>query len=195
MIKYFFTTIAILVSVSIYGQGYSIGDIASDFNLKNTAGKNISLKSFPDAKGYVVVFTCNHCPYSVLYEDRLIAFHKKYEPLGYPVIAINPNDNPEYPEDSYEMMKVRAKEKSFPFNYLFDEGQKIYPQYGASKTPHVFLLDGNKEVKYIGAIDDNARDSDSVNEKFLENAVQDLIAGKDPKVTTTKAIGCSIKGR
>lgn len=176
--------------------GYQVGDIATDFSLKNIDGKNVSLKDYKDAKGFIVVFTCNHCPFSVAYEDRIIALDKKYKKLGYPVIAINPNNPEVQPKDGFDEMKVRAKEKNFTFPYLFDEGQKIYPQYGATKTPHVFLLQktaqGN-EVKYIGAIDDNYNDASAVKTKYVENAVNALLESKEIEIKTTKAIGCSIK--
>ncbi|VXB89346.1 Thioredoxin family protein [Flavobacterium sp. 9AF] len=177
-------------------SGYEVGDKATDFKLKNVDDKMVSLIDYKDVKGYIVIFTCNHCPYAVAYEDRIIALDKKYKKLGYPVIAINPN-NPEVQEkDSFELMKVRAKEKGFTFPYLFDEGQKIYPQYGATKTPHVYVLQKTKEgniVKYIGAIDDNHSDEGAVKVKYVENAVDALLKNKEVSVKVTKAIGCSIK--
>ena len=150
---------------------------------------------YKDAKGFIVVFTCNHCPFAVKYEDRINDLAKKYKSKGYILLAINPNDPAVQAEDSYELMKVRAKEKGFAFPYLFDEGQKIYPQYGATKTPHVFLLDKNRIVKYIGAIDDNVDSANDVKEKYLENAIAALERGKTPSPETTKAIGCSIKAK
>ena len=179
-------------------KGYAIGDQATDFSLKNIDDNYLSLDSFPDASGFVVIFTCNHCPFSIAYEDRIIALDKKYKALGYPVIAINPND----PEadggegDDFESMKVRAAEKGFTFPYLFDDKQEIYPAYGATKTPHVFVLqksDGKNIVKYIGSIDDSAKEPENVQEKYLENALDALIAGKDIEMPETKALGCSIK--
>lgn len=173
--------------------GYKVGDVATDFSLKNVDGNMVSLASMKDAKGYVIVFTCNHCPYSVMYEDRLIALDKKYKKMRYYVVAINPNDPEIYAGDSYEKMIVRAKEKGFTFPYLYDDGQKVFPQYGATKTPHVYLLDKNRVVKYVGAIDDNANDASQVEEKFLEDAIMALDAGKEIKKPVTKAIGCSIR--
>jgi len=173
--------------------GLKVGDKAADFSLKGIDGKNHSLAEMESANGFIVTFTCNHCPYAVMYEDRLIAVHKKYEALGYPVIAINPNDPAAQPEDSFEKMKTRADEKSFPFLYLFDEGQKVYPKYGATRTPHVFLLDKDLTVQYIGAIDDNARDASAVKVTYLENAINALQKGEQPDPNFTKAIGCSIK--
>ena len=156
----------------------------------------VSLSDYKDVKGYIVIFTCNHCPYAVAYEDRIIALDKKYKKLGYPVIAINPNNPAVQEKDSFELMKVRANEKGFTFPYLFDEGQKIYPQYGATKTPHVYVLQKTKEgniVKYIGAIDDNHADEEAVKVKYVENAVDALLKNKEVSVKVTKAIGCSIK--
>lgn len=173
-------------------EGYSIGDVATDFSLKGTDGEMHSLSEIEDAKGYIVIFTCNHCPFSVAYEDRIIALQEKYGKEGYNVIAINPNNPELYESDSFENMIVRADEKNFNFLYLFDDGQKIYPQYGATKTPHVYLLDADKKVQYIGAIDDSTEEK-KVKEKYLENAIQALKKGKTPKVTETKAIGCGIK--
>lgn len=172
---------------------YKIGDKATDFKLKSVDGKMYGMADFKDAKGFIVVFTCNHCPFAVKYEDRVNALAKKYKSKGYILLAINPNDPSVQPADSFELMKVRAKEKGFAFPYLFDEGQKIYPQYGATKTPHVFLLDKNRIVKYIGAIDDNVDSANEVKEKYLENAIAALESGKIPSPETTKAIGCSIK--
>lgn len=193
MKKLFFTLTLAFASIAIFAQGYSIGDEATNFNLKSTSGEMVSLDSYPDAKGYIVIFTCNHCPFSVAYEDRIIDLHKKYAPRGYPVIAINPNDTPEYPTDSFEAMIERAEEKDFPFAYIFDKGQKIYPQYGATKTPHVFLLDRERKVQYIGAIDDSPRDPSGVSEEYVVEAITSLQLGEKPDPATTKAIGCSIK--
>lgn len=176
--------------------GYQVGDMATDFSLKNVDSKNVSLSDFKEAKGFIVVFTCNHCPYAVAYEDRIIALDKKFKKLGYPVIAINPNNPAVQSADSFDLMKVRAKEKGFTFPYLFDAGQKIYPQYGATKTPHVYILQKTKagnQVKYIGAIDDNYSDEAAVKTKYVEDAVNSLLKNEDIAVKTTKAIGCSIK--
>jgi peroxiredoxin len=187
-------TLFALSFLSINAQnGYKIGDTATDFNLKGTDGKMHSLSEIKDAKGYVIIFTCNHCPFAKMYEDRIIALQKKYLDKGFPVVAINPNDPAISKNDSYEKMIVRAEEKEFNFLYLFDDGQKIFPQYGATKTPHVFLLDDKKTVRYIGAIDDNSRDESKVEETFLENAINALINGEKVTPETTKAIGCSIK--
>ncbi|GAA0873133.1 thioredoxin family protein [Gangjinia marincola] len=177
-------------------QGYKVGDKATDFSLKNIDGSMVSLADYPEAKGFIVIFTTNHCPYAVLYEDRIIALDQQFKKKGYPVIAINPNDTPAYPEDSYKNMKVRAKEKGFTFPYLFDKGQNVYPQYGATKTPHTYVLQKQGDdllVKYIGAIDNNYKDAADATEFYVQDAVNALLSNKKIDVQETKAIGCSIK--
>ncbi|MEX0314101.1 MAG: thioredoxin family protein [Allomuricauda sp.] len=177
-------------------EGYGIGDIATDFSLKNVDGSMVSLSDYNKAKGFLVIFTCNTCPYSVAYEDRINALDAKYKPKGVPVIAINPNNPAKKSGDSFAKMKVRAEQKGFTFPYLLDEGQHIFPQYGAKRTPHVFLLEktaNGNVVKYIGAIDDNYQSAAQVEEKYVENAVDAMLAGKEIKVTETRAIGCTIK--
>lgn len=183
-------------ALSLSAQGYKVGDNATDFKLRNVDNKFVSMADFPETKGFIVIFTCNHCPFSVAYEDRIIALDQRYKKLGYPVIAINPNDPAVVPADGFAEMQQRASEKGFTFPYLFDEGQKVFPKYGATRTPHVFLL--NKQgkslkVAYIGAIDDNSQDADAVKEKYLDNAVTALLGGKTPQPDFTKAIGCTIK--
>lgn len=185
-----------LAATTALSQGYKIGDKAIDFKLKNVDGKMVSMADYKDAKGFVVIFSCNHCPYVVAYEDRMIELHNKYASKGYPVIAINPNDPVAQPQDSYEKMIERANEKKFPFAYLFDDGQKVYPVYGATRTPHVYLLNKKGKdyiVEYIGAIDNNYKDASAVTETYLADAIDALLAGKKPSVTETKAIGCTIK--
>lgn len=176
--------------------GYAVGDMATDFKLKNVDGKVVSLANYKKAKGFIVVFTCNHCPFAQAYEQRIIDLHNEYAPKGYPVIAINPNDKDREPADSYENMVARAKDKKYPFVYLYDETQQIAKTYGATRTPHVYLLNKTKEgnkVAYIGAIDDNSEEASAVKEKYLANAINALIAGKPVELTNTKAIGCTIK--
>lgn len=193
---FLFISMIALAATTTLGQGYKIGDKASDFSLKSVNGKMVSMADYTDAKGFVVIFSCNHCPYVIAYEDRMIELHKKYAPKGFPVIAINSNDPEVQPQDSYEKMIERANEKNFPFEYLFDKGQKIYPVYGATRTPHVYLLNKNGNdliVEYIGTIDNNYKDASQVTETYLANAIDALLAGQKPSVTETKAIGCTIK--
>lgn len=195
------TAIVLMLSLASFNlkenpAGYKAGDKAIDFKLKNIDGKEVSMVDFKEAKGFIVVFTCNHCPFSVAYEDRIVALDKKYASKGYPVIAINPNDDKAYPDDSFENMKIRAKDKKFTFPYLRDDSQEIAKAYGAARTPHVYILNksGNDLiVKYIGAIDDNAENANGVKEKYVENALAQLLAKEQVKVPFTKAIGCGVK--
>jgi len=177
-------------------DGLKVGDTALNFSLKNVDGKMVSLNSDANAKGYILVFTCNTCPYSKMYEDRLIALHNKYANQGYPVLAIQPNNADKSPGDSYQLMQQRAKDKGFPFAYVVDETQEITTAYGATNTPHVYLLNkaGNDfQVAYIGAIDNNSRNASAVTRKYVEEAIEALQQGKSVSTTDTKAIGCTIK--
>ncbi len=191
-INAFLVTIAMLL-----GDGLKVGDQAMDFNLKNVDGQMVSLSGNQDVNGYILVFTCNTCPYSVAYEDRIIELHEKYAARGYPVVAVQPNNTQRSPGDSFEQMQKRAQEKGFPFPYLMDETQEITKTYGATNTPHVYVLNresGDKFViKYIGAIDNNSRDAAAADQHYVEDAVDSLIKGNSVKTTKTKAIGCTIK--
>lgn len=189
---YGFTTLNSVASAS----GYQIGDSVKDFKLKNVDGRTISLSDYKEAKGYIVIFTCNSCPYSVANEDRIIALDKEFRSKGFPVIAINPNNPKVVPEESYEMMQKRAKSKGFSFPYLYDDSKSVYATFGATKTPHVYLLQKESEdivVKYIGAIDDSSRNAAEVKVRFLANAIYELLSGKEISVKETRALGCSIK--
>jgi peroxiredoxin len=180
----------------VFAQGYKIGDEAKDFSLKNIDGNMVSLKGNREAKGFIIVFTCNHCPFAQAYEQRIIDLDKKFKPLGYPVIAINPNDPAIVPDDSFDNMVKTAKDKSYSFPYLFDETQQTAKAFGATKTPHVYVLSKNKmklTVSYIGAIDNNTDNPDKADKKYVEDAVNALLAGQAVTVTETKAIGCGIK--
>ncbi len=194
--------VAILLSASalVAQDGYKPGDYARDFSLKNIDGSMVSLHGLTNAQGAIVIFTCNHCPYAKKYEDRIIALHNKYANKGYPVVAINPNDPTIQPEDSFTNMVKRAKEKKFPFAYIMDETQEIARTYGATRTPHVYIVErsgsGNTQqwiVRYVGAIDDNSDEPSAVKERYVENAVDALLQRKALTVATTKAIGCTIK--
>ncbi|MFN8254067.1 MAG: thioredoxin family protein [Bacteroidales bacterium] len=182
----------------VTAQGYKVGDAAAHFNLKNVDGKMVSSESFKNAKGFIVIFTCNECPYAKAYVDRINEMDKKYKSKGFPVIAINPNDPAVQPADSYDNMVKTAKEKNFSFPYLFDPDRKISALYGATNTPHVYLLSlsNNKlTVEYIGAIDDNSSDASKVTKPYLANAIDALLSGQKPSVSYTKAIGCGVKKR
>ena len=173
-------------------DGYKVGDKAADFKLKNIDGKMVTLADNKAAKGYIVVFTCNTCPYAKAYESRIVALHSKYAPLGYPVVAINPNDAATVPGDSYAAMQT----KKYAFPYLQDESQQVAKAFGATRTPHLYVLTrqgSDLVVSYIGAIDDNSEDPSLVKTKYVENALTEILAGKPATTNSTKAIGCTIK--
>ena len=169
-----------------------VGDVAPDFSLKGTDGKMHSLATDAGEKGSIVIFTCNTCPFSVAYEDRIIELQKTFGAQGYNVIAIQPNDPAVKDGENLEAMQARANDKSFNFPYLFDDGQNVYPAWGATKTPHVYLIDETNTVRYIGAIDNNTEGS-KADKFYVADAIAALKAGKDPTPATTKAIGCGIK--
>lgn len=179
-------------------MGVKVGDKAPSFNLKGIDGEMYSFDNIKDAngnapKGYVVTFTCNTCPYAIAYEDRLIDLHNTLSPMGYPVVAIQPNDPEVKKGDSFSAMQERAADKGFPFLYLIDEGQKVYPTYGARYTPEVYLVDSDLNVRYHGAIDDDAQDAEAVTVNYVEKAVEAINNGQDPNPADVKAIGCTIK--
>ena len=168
----------------------------TDFNLKNIDGEFVSLSDYPEANGFVVVFTCNHCPYAVAYEVRLVELSEQVKKMGFPLIAINPNDASRYPMDSYEQMQVRAAQRGFNFPYLHDETQEIAKNYGATRTPHAFVLkrkdNGELEMVYEGAIDDNWQHANAVTVNYITSAITNIKAGQLPNAHAP-AVGCTIK--
>lgn len=172
------------------------GNKAPGFNLKNIDGEMVSITDYPDARGFIIVFTANTCPYAIAYEDRLIALNDKFAPQGYPVIAINPNPPALSAGDSFEKMQEKAESKGFSFPYLFDEGQKVTEQYGARVTPHIFLLkkeESGLNIVYTGAVDNDTEDVNPDKTLYVENAIAAIEAGKTVEVPSTKAIGCTVK--
>jgi peroxiredoxin len=191
-----FVVICLLFSFINPDPGYKAGDKAEGFKLKNVDGKMVSLSDYTKAKGFIVVFTCNHCPFAKAYEKRIMALDKKYVSKGYPVIAINPNDPADHPEDSFENMVKRSAEIKYTFPYLIDETQEVAKRYGALKTPHVYLLKRNGNdltVEYIGAIDDNSEDESDAKNKYVETAIAEIESGNPVTTKETKAVGCGIK--
>lgn len=169
-----------------------IGSKATDFNLPAVDGKIYSLDSFKDKKLLIVFFSCNHCPYVQAYEDRIKKIQSDYaEQLQ--IVAINSNEDVNYPEDSFEEMKKRANNKQFNFPYLRDETQDVAKAYGSTHTPEIFLFDNKREMVFHGKIDDNWQDEKSVKSQYLRNAVDELLAGKQVSVPETFTIGCTIK--
>ena len=193
-------TIGMMVAALFFGSaaknGYEVGDSATDFKLKNVDGRTVSLTDWKDAKGFIVVFDCNTCPVSRKYNERIMALNKRYASKGFPLIAINPNSPELSAGDSFDEMAKYAKKKGYDFPYLYDETQRVVNEFGATNTPHVFVL--NREgkdlkVAYIGAIDDSASDASKATRRYVEEAVDALLAGKAVQTSRTKAIGCSVK--
>ncbi len=191
--------VLIVLSVIMFSfspTSYKVGDEVKDFSLKNVDGKMVSMSNYKDAKGFIVVFTCNHCPFAKAYESRIMDLDKKYASKGYPVIAINPNDPAVSPDDSYDNMVTRSKEKNYSFPYVFDATQDVARAFGATRTPHVYIVEkksGKNVLQYIGAIDNNSDEPEKVTQRFVEDAVNALLEGKSVPTTETKAIGCTIK--
>ncbi|MBK1440292.1 thioredoxin family protein [Parapedobacter sp. ISTM3] len=188
-------SVVIAANAPVFNEGYQIGDVVEDFSLKNVDGNKVSLADYSDAKGFILIFTCNTCPVAKGYEDRIIALDKKYKAQGYPVIAINPNDAGVEPRESFEQMQQRAKEKGFTFPYLLDPDHVVTKRFAATHTPHTFLLQKTSQgnvLQYIGAIDDDSRGGNPQT-KFVEDAIAALNGGSTPNPNMTKAIGCTIK--
>jgi peroxiredoxin len=185
--------VMLAVSVTSAETGPAPGSSAPSFNLKNVDGRMVSLADYSNKKAVVVVISCNHCPYAQAYQDRLIAMQNEYGPKGVQFVLINPNDEKKQPQDSYENMQKRAKEKNYPFPYLRDESQQVAKAYGAGRTPTAYLI-VNDKVLYRGRIDDNTEES-QVKERDLKNALDMVLAGTPDKIdpTETKAFGCTIK--
>jgi peroxiredoxin len=173
----------------------NIGDSAPAFSLPSTDGRTVSLADVRGRAATIVVFSCNHCPYVVLNEDRLIAVARDYAPKGVAFAAINSNDAEKYPDDSFAEMKTRAAEKKFPFPYLRDESQDAARAYGATHTPHLFVFDKDLKLAYTGAVDDDSsyKTRKKAEKHYLRDALDDLIAGRAVRVAETHAIGCTIK--
>ncbi|HVJ90528.1 MAG TPA: thioredoxin family protein [Labilithrix sp.] len=162
------------------------------FDLPGTDGKDYSLASFREDV-LVVIVSCNHCPYVVAYEERMVALCNDYQPKGVGWLAVNANDTTRYPDDGMEAMKVRARERGFLFPYLRDDSQSFVRALGARFTPEVFVFDRERKLRYHGRIDDNHRDASRVSSHDLRAALDALLAGGEPPVAETPAFGCSVK--
>ncbi|WP_244824952.1 thioredoxin family protein [Carboxylicivirga mesophila] len=187
------STLLFMFALSLVAMAQvQVGDVAPAFKLLNTDYTEVALDDYKAQEGVILIFTCNHCPYAKFYEERIKQLHSAYKSQGFPVVAINPNDSVKYKEDGFSYMV----DKGYEFPYLLDN-EGIYKAYGATKTPHVFLLlkSGADKFKvgYIGAIDDSPQDASEVQLKYLENAIKAVKNGTAINPTLTKAIGCSIK--
>jgi len=169
-----------------------------NFELLSTNGKIVSFNDYPNAKGFILVFTCNHCPFAKLYPERLNELNKKYAPLGVPLIAISSTDTIQYEEDTYSKMIEKAASEHFNFPYLFDGEQTVAKSIGAQKTPHAFVIwkEANDwKIKYNGAIDDNGAEPSKVTQSYVQQAVDELLKGKEVSTKEVKSIGCQIHFR
>jgi peroxiredoxin len=163
--------------------------------MKNVDGKEISIADVKGAKGTLVVFTCNACPWAKAWEDRIVALGNDYQKKGIGVIAINSNDPGKVAEDAYEPMKSRATEKGFAFPYVVDATSGVARAFGATRTPEAFLFDSKGALVYHGTIDDNAQEPAKVKDRYLADALNALATGAEISTKETKALGCGIKFR
>jgi len=175
----------------------SIGDEipAKNEQLKDTDGRAIKIADVSGAKGTLVIFTCNHCPYVKAWEDRIVALGNQASEKGIGVVAINSNDPKVAPDDGYEQMQQRSKDKGMKFPYAVDETSAVAKAFGATKTPEVFLFDASGKLAYHGAVDDNSESADAVKSHYLKDALEAVETGKPVSNTETKALGCGIKFR
>jgi peroxiredoxin len=176
-------------------KGMPVGTPAPGFSLPGVDGETWSLERLADAKVLVVVFTCNHCPYAKASEGRLIAIEDDYRDRGVKLVAINPNDATRYAEDSFEAMKVRARERGFNFPYLRDESQSVARAYDAACTPDPFVFGPDRKLVYNGRIDDDWKDETKVTQRDLRAAIDCALAGRPVDFPVVPSMGCSIKWR
>jgi peroxiredoxin len=169
------------------------GDPSPHFSLPCVDGKTYNLHSFAEKPVLVVLFSCNHCPYVQAYEGRLIEIQRDYGDRGVQLVAINSNDDVDYPEDSFENMVTRAKAKGYNFPYLRDASQQVARAYGATHTPHLFVFDRHRRLRYTGKIDDNWQRPDAVTRRYLREALEAILRDSEPTEPATHAIGCTIK--
>lgn len=167
----------------------------ADRDMKNVDGDEVSLSEVAGDKGTLVVFTCNHCPWAQAWHDRIVAIGNTFPEKGVGVIAVNSNDPAEHAVDGFEGMQKRAEATGMEFPYVVDEHSRLARAFGASRTPEAYLFDEAGELVYRGAIDDNAKEPEQVEHRYLKNALQALVAGEPIPVAESKALGCSIKLR
>jgi len=189
-------TMAFLLSSQL-GLALTIGNRApaADVKMKSVDGRKLSITEVAGAKGTLVIFSCNHCPWVKAWEDRIAELGNAYQAKGFGVIVVNPNDTAAYPEDSFQVIQERAKARGFQFPYVVDAMSGVARAFGATRTPEAFLFDASGVLVYHGAIDDNAEDAAKVTKHFLRDALDAVAVGTKPAVAETKAIGCSIKFR
>lgn len=171
----------------------SIGSALPGFSLPGVDGNLYSQESFADKKGLIIVFSCNHCPYVKAYQERIKSIQKDYKDKGIAVVAINSNDETNYPDDSFDEMKRRAAEEKFNFPYLRDKDQAVAEAFDATHTPEIFVFDDKRKLIYHGKIDDNWQEPGKAVNHYLRNALDEFLQGKEISVPETFSIGCTIK--
>ncbi len=177
----------------MHSKGMPVGNPAPPFSLPGVDGTAWSLDSFKDAQLLVVVFTCNHCPYAIASEDRLLELQSDYEGRGVRLVAISSNDAQKSPDDSFDKMKERATDKGFNFPYLYDETQEVARAYDAACTPDVFVFDRERKLVYNGRIDDNWQEPDEVTRQDLRSVLDAALEGGAVDFEHVPSMGCSIK--
>lgn len=178
-----------------YSHGMALGSTAPPFSLPGIDGKTYDLDAFADAEVLVVVFTCNHCPYARAVEERLVQLQADYADRGVRLVAINPNDAERYPDDSFDAMVARARQRGFNFPYLRDESQAVARAYDAACTPDIFVFDRARRLRYNGRLDDNWRDAARVTRNDLRLVLDAVLGGGEIDFEPVASMGCSIKWR
>ena len=164
-----------------------------DIKMADISGKDISLNDAKGKNGLLVIFSCNTCPWVIAWEDRYVELADSYKDKGVGIVAINSNEKQFETVDSMEEMQAHAKEQGYNFYYTMDNGSKLASEFGATRTPHIYLFDKKDKLVYRGAIDDNARKPDKVENTYLADAIDNMLAGNTIDPTATKALGCAIK--
>ncbi len=181
--------------VLLESEKIPLGTKAPDFSLKATDGKTYTLDDFSEARALVVIFMCNHCPYVQAVWDRFVALQEEFADHGVRLVGINPNLNPDYPEETFEKMGEYFEKYQMNFPYLQDDTQEVAKKYQAQCTPDIYLYDQKKELFYHGRLDDSWKDEDAVKDRELADAIKGLLAGEEPPAAQRPAMGCSIKWR
>lgn len=191
------TAVAVVASIQLANAGLKIGDpiIDADVKMKSTDGTMVSINEVKGKKGTLVIFTCNHCPFVIAWQDRMVELGNTYKKKGIGVIFINSNDPKVKTGDDSEGMKKMAKEHGYQFPYVVDGTSDLARHFGAKKTPDIFLFNAEGELIYHGAVDDNSRKPKEVQKTYLKDALDALLAGKPVAVKESKAVGCGIKFR
>jgi peroxiredoxin len=170
-----------------------LGETAPNFSLPGVDGRSHTLGEFADSPVLVLVFSCVHCPYVVGCEERMLQFDADYRSRGVAFVAINSNAETTYADDSFEGMVTRAQERGFKFPFLHDESQEIALAYGALRTPHFFVFDAERKLRYTGRMDDNPRNPGKETTHELRDAVEELLAGREVSLPLTNPLGCNVK--